>query len=214
MSFFPLRVKDQFSHPFKTAFNLLYSEILHNIRWIRLESLVKNGLSLSSRRGGLNSIENNFSSVAGHPHLSPAPDHEFASRMYNANANKHETSLLQISPIYTSVLSCIIVIATLGRACVMKFSLVGQRRQERLPLYSLLALRVFTSRSSSESMYTERPSFRNVFNICSVPAILYLAISFIRSHGSVVGSGTMVQAERSRVRVPMRWMYIRHLYVI
>jgi hypothetical protein len=105
MYFFFLRVKKNLvSHPFKTAFNRLYSEILHNIRWTRRESLVKNGLSLSSRRGVLNSIENNFSSVAGHPNLSPAPDHEFALRCYIASVNKCGTCLLQISPIYTSVL--------------------------------------------------------------------------------------------------------------
>jgi hypothetical protein len=50
------------------------------------------------------SIESNFSSVADHPNLSPAPDHEFASRWYTVSVNRYETSLLQILPIYTSIL--------------------------------------------------------------------------------------------------------------
>jgi hypothetical protein len=45
----------------------------------------------------------------------------------------------------------------------------------------------------------------------AVAPISYIRIYYIRTRGSVVGWGTMLQAGRSRVRVPMRWIFSVYL---
>jgi hypothetical protein len=171
-----IRAKDRVSHPLKKGLNKQYVEILHNIRLTRWESLLKNGLSLSSRHGLLNSIENNSSSVAGHPNLSPAPDHEFASRWYICWCEQTwELPLTNFTRLHISSIKTARSHASLLVQLWAGHALRNFRGQDSIgnnsppPLHSLLVH--FPSRAS---VYTEGASYKNVPDIRSVQAIIYL----------------------------------------
>jgi hypothetical protein len=56
-------------------------------------------------------------------------------------------------------------------------------------------------------LYSDRPSFKSVFNICSVSATLCLATYFVQSRDSVVGiaTGYGLEDRGVGVRVPVGW---------